>query len=1150
MRHLLLIFAFLLAAVGLSAQASTVFTEANAAYHRGMDFFNQNLYGLAQKEFRTVMEMLRPVNEPEWKAVKTDAELHHAKCAVRLGQPEAEKMVLDFLRENSPSPVANQAALEIGDYYFNNKEYDKALTYYDMAPAASGPSRDEIQFKKGYSYFISKKFSQAKAAFGSIRENTRSARYYDANYYYGCCAFFEGKYDEAQKSFARCEGSDKYKQYIPYYLTQIYAAKKQYDQVISYGAPKAQNADIRNRAELNQLIGQAYYERGDYKKAMPYLEYAVNNGVSLRPADYYQLGYTQYQNGFYKPAIENFEQLTKQDSLLGQNGLYHLGDSYIRTGNKFAARNAFGQAANMNLDKSVKEDALFNYAKLSYELKYDRDAIEALQKIPAGSKYYEDAQALMSEVFLNTRDYDRAIATLESVRNRTPRLNETYQKVCYYRGIQLYQNGQKEEARRYFNKSLEQPSDHRLAALCSYWMGAIANEGGDYATSKQHITAFLNQAKNYGDLPEESNAAMGNYIQGYNFLKGKEYRTALGHFKFTVDALKRNEDRIRTDQIKNALLSDAILRAGDCHFKLNQYNDAIAYYNDAINRKDEGFEYALYQKAMIKGLQGQQTDKIVSLENLVDKYPGSRFTDEALYQLGSTYQDLGKFDQATQPLRRLVQDFRGKSNLVNQALLRLGLISYNQGNTNAATNYYKQVFANNPEAAEAKDALSALEEIYVKDLNRPDEYLAFLETVPGYNVNTASKDSVIYQSANIQFQNGNSLRTDQTTTFTANASDMDGIQRIEVFVNNNLVKTCDGLTGTTSNTCVATLNGWNYTAGQSLSVSARVTDAYGYQTWSSTYALSVVNPGYNSGNGTISDSLSSTVLPKDGTLTYMVNAYPYGSIGLDRVEIYLDGALRKTCPLYGSANTATCTETFSGANYADGSSHTVQAKSVDIYGAAQWTSGRSFQVGYVNSGNNAAGSITASVSPTQTLELGKTGTFTAMAYDATGIDTVKLYVNGELKKTCSGYNASALSCSMDVVASSWSAYQDLFLNAVVIDRDGQQAWSSGSSLRIVPASATNGGSNGNTSGPQGTISIAADKSTYGNTDTVTFTATASQATTIDILVNAVSVKTCQNATTCSYVGGPYGTLKNVSYAARMTDGLYGLWTGYKTVSHK
>jgi len=125
-----------------------------------------------------------------------------------------------------------------------------------------------------------------------------------------------------------------------------------------------------------------------------------------------------------------------------------------------------------------------------------------------------------------------------------------------------------------------------------------------------------------------------------------------------------------------------------------------------------------------------------------------------LFQLGDTYQEIGKLEQAVPPLKKLVADFRGKSGLINQALLKLGLISYNQGNTSAAINYYKQVFSNNPEAAEAKDALAALEEIYVKDQNRPDEYFAFLETVPGYKVSNASKDSVTYESAYIQFQNG------------------------------------------------------------------------------------------------------------------------------------------------------------------------------------------------------------------------------------------------------------------------------------------------------------------------------------------------------------------------------------------------------------
>ncbi|MBL7805605.1 MAG: tetratricopeptide repeat protein [Saprospiraceae bacterium] len=736
------------------AQQTTVYTEATASYKRGVDLFDQGVYGLAQLEFQNAINLLRPVNEPEWRPLKTDAELYYAKCAVRLDQPEAEKLTLDILRNHAPSPVASQAALEIGNYYFNAKEYDKALTYYDMAPESAGPAADEMRFKRGYAYFVTKKFSQAKYEFSSLKENSRSEWYYPSNYYYGCCAFFEKKYDEALKAFQKCEGSDKYKSYIPYYVTQIYAAKKQYDQVISYAEPKAKTDGIRNRPEMNQLVGQAYFERGDYASALPFLEYAAQNGAPLRASDYYQLGYAQYQTAHYKSAIENFEQLNKQDSLLGQNGLYHLGDCYLKTGNKFAARNAFGQAANLNFDKSVKEDALFNYAKLSYELKYDRDALDALQRIQPGSRYYEDAQLLMSDIFLNTRDYDRAISTLESIKNRPAKLNETYQQVCYLRGLQLYQNGQRNEARQYFNRSLDNPIDKRTSTLCSYWLGTISNEEGEYAISKQHMASFIGNAKNYNDLPDESSLWMGHYVQGYNHLKLKDYNLAQANFKASVDGIKKNYNRIQSEQVKSGVLGDAVLRLGDCYFKKNQYGEALTHYNEAVNKKYEGFEYALYQKAIIRGLQGSPLDKIIDLETLVSKYPNGRYTDEALFQIGDTYQEMGKLTEAIPPLRRLVSDFRGKSNLVNQALLKLGLISYNQGNTQAAINYYKQVFANNPENDEAKDALAALEEIYVKDLNRPDEYFAFLETVPGYKVDNSEKEQKTFQAAEAQFQNG------------------------------------------------------------------------------------------------------------------------------------------------------------------------------------------------------------------------------------------------------------------------------------------------------------------------------------------------------------------------------------------------------------
>ncbi|MBP6810195.1 MAG: tetratricopeptide repeat protein [Saprospiraceae bacterium] len=751
----------LLSAFALSAQETAVYNEANLAYKRGVDFFNQNLYGIAQKEFRIAMDLLRPANEPEWKAIKIDAELYHAKCAVRIDQPEAEKLVLDFLRENSPSAVASQAALEIGDYYFNQKQYDKALTYYDLAPTGSGAARDEIRFKMGYSYFVTKKFALAKTAFMPLKDNARSQWYEPANYYYGCCAFFEGKYDEAAKAFTRAESSPKYKANVPHYLTQIYAAQKNWDKVISYGTPRAKDSNVKNRAEINQLVGQAFYEKGDYKGALPFLEFAAKNGAPLRPADYYQLGYAQYQNGLYKPAIQNFEELSKQDSLLGQNGLYHLGDAYLRVkdkNSKFNARNAFGKAASMNFDKSVKEDALINYAKLSYELKYDRDAIEALQRISPQSKYYDDAQALMSEVFLNTRDYDRAVSTLENVKNRTERLDATYQQVTFLRGLQLYQSNQKDEARRYFNKSLEFPINKKTAILCSFWLGSISHDAGEYAVSKQHMSSFFSAAKPYAaDLPEESNLNMCNYIQGYNHLKLKDYKSANVNFRAAVDGFKKSGTK--NEQIRSAVLGDAVLRAGDCYFKNNQYSEALAMYDEAVKKKYEGFEYALFQKAVIRGLQGNKEDKILALESLVEDYPNSRYTDEALFQLGDTYFEMERYDRAITPFRRIVSDFKGKSNLINQSLLKLGLISVNQGSSRVAIDYYKQVFAGNPEPEECKQALDALREIYVKDLGDPEGYNRFVETVPNCGGaikpgQTGSGEATAFESAEYQYNQG------------------------------------------------------------------------------------------------------------------------------------------------------------------------------------------------------------------------------------------------------------------------------------------------------------------------------------------------------------------------------------------------------------
>ncbi|MDX1939177.1 MAG: tetratricopeptide repeat protein [Saprospiraceae bacterium] len=759
MKHFALLLGILFGTVPLLSQETTVFTEANAAYKRGMSFYEQGLFAKAQSEFKTATDMLLPVNEGDSKLLRAKSELYFAKCAIQLDHPDGEKLILDFIRTYSPDPIANQALIDVANYYFNAEDYDKAIDYFTKVPinAMGRDQRAEAKFKLGYAYFVKKQFANAKNNFVDVKD-IPGDYFYPTNYYLGICYFFEGNYDNAIRSLRVAEQYDGYKPQIPYYIAQIYFAERRYDELIAYAEPKLADRKLQKDKEIRQLIGQSYFEKGEYAKALPYLEYYAERSSTMREEEFYQLAYAQYKTNNLQKAIKNFEELANADSQMAQFAMYYLADCYLKVGQKASARTAFGTAKRMSYDKGIQEEALFNYAKLSYELKDPREAIASLQDIGPSSRYYAEAQTLMSEIFLSYRDYKQALDILEKMQNKTPQLRESYQKVAYLRALQLIQENDLAAAKLYLTKSLQDPVDTKTKALAVYWQGDVAQREKDYDGSVRLITQFLTLAKSMTGLPDESSLFTANYIQGYNYLKQQNYTAALGFFQEAVTGIKRNLSFIASENVKNDVLGDATLRAGDCYFKRNQYADAVRYYDEAIDRHYSGFVYAIYQKAIIEGLRRNTAEKLLALERIVKDYPRSDFADDALLQLGITYQEIGQLNQAVPPLRQLVTDYKGKTPLVNQGLIRLGLITYNQNNPQGAISYYKQVFSNNPTPEEGSLALAALEEIYVDDLGRADEYFAFLETIPGYKVDNIAKDSISFKVAEAQFQNGSYQR--------------------------------------------------------------------------------------------------------------------------------------------------------------------------------------------------------------------------------------------------------------------------------------------------------------------------------------------------------------------------------------------------------
>ncbi|RME93385.1 MAG: hypothetical protein D6772_15960, partial [Bacteroidetes bacterium] len=606
-------------------------------------------------------------------------------------------------------------------------------------------------------HFVRKNFGPAKAAFSEIKD-INNEYYYATNYYLGLCHFYEGNYDEAVRQFRLVERSNKYRDYIPYYSAQIYFAQRRFDELIAYAEPRLSDPNLKNQKELYALVGQAYFERGDYQQALPYLQYYAERSGRLRAEEFYQIGYTQFQTGNYEKAIRNLKEVSGEDSEMGQAANYYLALCYLRTGDRASARAAFGAAKRMAYDPEITAEANFNYGKLSYEMKDPREAISAFQQITPTSPYYVEAQTLMGEIFLSYRDYAQALSVLDGMTNKPPQLREAHQKVMVLRGMQLIKEGDLEEARNLLNRSLQFPVDTRTQAQALYWLADIAHRQEQYNESIRLNAQFLTLAKSLTGLPDESSLFTGNYLQGYNYLKQENYAGALDYFRATVEGIKRNRAFISNPTVREDVLGDAVLRTGDAYFKRNQYNQAIQYYDEAVNNRYSGFIYALYQKALLEGLRNRNAEKILALEQIANQYPNSEYADDALFQIAATYQEIGQPQRAIEPLRRLVNQYKNSSDLVVQSLLRLGLVSYNLGNQEAAINYYKQVFSNNPSPEEANLALAALDEIYVEDMGRPDLLEAFLRTIPNYNFNDFSRDSLFFRAAESQYENGNYQR--------------------------------------------------------------------------------------------------------------------------------------------------------------------------------------------------------------------------------------------------------------------------------------------------------------------------------------------------------------------------------------------------------
>jgi TolA-binding protein len=726
----------------LFSQKTSVYDNPLADYHMAVELFNKGMYGAARELFNQTIER---IDDKESK-IRSNSEYYVAITAVELFHPDAEKLLTDFIFNHPTHSLQGTASFQMGNLQYRKRNYEDAIHWYSRVDLwdINADQRVELQFKTGYSHFMNENYSQAKHYFFDIRD-PQSVYYAPASYYYGHIVYSEGNYETALQYFQRLTNDENFGPIVPYYITHIYFLQGKYDELLAFAPPLLEEASTRRAAEISRMIGEAYYNKGQFAESVPYLEtFHKESRQRVGREDHYQMGFAYYKIGDYPKAISSFEKVTTNiEDSLAQNAMYHLADAYLKTEQRRSARNAFLVAHRMEFIPTISENALFNYAKLSFELSMNpfNEAILAFQKYVEkypNSPQRDEAYRHLIDLYLTSRNYKDALTSLEAITLNTPVLKSAYQRIAYYRGIELFNNGDFAGATESFKKSMQYPENRTIRAQAMFWQGESFFRLNQYdAAIETHNRFQLLQGA--FSLPEYN---MSHYTTGYSHFKLNNYVDAISSFRKFVQ--ERN--------LEKALRNDALLRIGDSYFVSKDYNAAIEFYDQAIALDSRDADYAIFQKAVALGVTGRFDSKLSTLRELLRKYPNTNYADNARYELGNT---LVIQDNNTAALQQYneVLNLHPNSSYVKSAMLKSGLIYYNQKEDERALEIFKQVVEKYPGSSESQDALVSIRNIYVS-MDKVDEYVSFSQGLGFANVTEAQQDSLTYIAAESRYMQG------------------------------------------------------------------------------------------------------------------------------------------------------------------------------------------------------------------------------------------------------------------------------------------------------------------------------------------------------------------------------------------------------------
>lgn len=692
-------------------------------YEHAVSLCDKGMYARARAEFESL-------------SLKGDdcmAEGGRVLCAIGM-QSEGAEILFDEYESRYPySSMLPRLRYEYGLLLFDRQNYQEASKMFSYVSAGelTRKLRPEFLYKRAYCDFVTGNTSRAKQRFGEVAALNSAAYSGPARFALGYMAYDEGDFREALRWF-EATNDGRFTDVADYYITDCRFMLKDYAYVVETGDRLLPRLKDEKARHIARLLSESYLVLGKADRARELYDSMLAEQPDTSRTGLFFAGSLLYAVNDWQGAVEKYSAMGEKADSLGQISAYNTGYSYIKLRNKVGAMNSFRTASKMEYIPEITEDAMFNYAKLAFDLNSDSAVFEEyMNRYPVEDKS-DRIYSYIAVAALRNRDYSAAVDAFDKIDVLDATMKRNYMKSNYLRASQLIADESWNDAVPYLKAAAYYSEKNgRFNQLSRYWLAESYYRNGKYDEALASYADLYNTSA----LEGMKEGTLVPFNVAYCYFKKGRYE----------DAVKWFDIYLATGEA--AYRKGAMVRRADCQFLLKKYKDAIAGYERVSQTYPNVNDiYPYYQTGVCYGLSGSNDKKINALLPVKKAAKESSYYCEATYELGRAYVSAKRYDDAKSCFLSLT-DNPSDSLYYAKAAIELGTMCSNSGDYNAALQWYEHVVSRMPLSSAADDALIAMETVYQR-LNKPQAYLDYLASVGRSSLKTeAEKERMIFNSA-------------------------------------------------------------------------------------------------------------------------------------------------------------------------------------------------------------------------------------------------------------------------------------------------------------------------------------------------------------------------------------------------------------------